>query len=107
LIKPLGSKLVPTGTGCGSPRRQALVTALKAPVCRRSGRSKRTLFQITFSQNRPIPPRITVFPLFFGSQAKPNCGAKFVFACLTLFPKPGNTVLMLGSGGKSLSVRPV
>ena len=42
---------------------QAVVKALKVPLGRRSGRSKKMLFQIEFSKNRPIPPRIEVLPV--------------------------------------------
>ncbi len=84
LITPVGETAVLTGTWPGCPARQALLTALNAPVRRRAGRSKRTLFQITFSKNNPTPPRITVLPFLFGSHANPNCGAKLEFGLIDL-----------------------
>src|SRR5713226_3479992 len=78
-----------------------------APVRSRNGPSKSTLFQTAFSQNKPMPPRIEVLPFFAGSQAKPSCGAKFEFGCLTALPNPGNKALSSGIAGYWLSVRPV
>ena len=47
-------------------------TCRNAPVCWRNGASNNTLFQREFSQNNPIPPRITILPEPPVSQAKPE-----------------------------------
>src|ERR1700685_1513500 len=62
----------------------------KAPVASRNGPSKSTLFQMAFSQNKPIPPRIEVLPFFIGSQAKPRFGPKFLLGWFTGLPSPGS-----------------
>src|ERR1700741_2887902 len=50
-----------------------------APVGSRGGPSNNTLFQMAFSENSPIPPRIPVFPFFLESKAKPIWGARLLF----------------------------
>src|SRR5580700_2935940 len=79
----------------------------KAPVGSRNGPSNSTLFQIAFSQNKPIPPRIAVLPFLAGSQAKPRSGPKFLFGWVTVLPSPGIRELSPGIAAYWLSVRPV
>jgi len=49
-----------------------------APVASRNGPSKSTLFQMAFSQNKPIPPRIAVLPSSSDPTQNPGPGQSFV-----------------------------
>ena len=84
-----GPFTVCNSTGCPGAE-QGPKNCRNAPVFSRGGPSKSTLFQIAFSKNRPIPPRIDVFPLLVGSQAKPTCGAKLYSAASPNCPIQGS-----------------
>src|ERR1700733_8561220 len=72
-----GLKGVGHGNAAATPPEQTSGVERKVPCFKRAGLSKRILFQMEFSKNKPAPPRTTVFPFPLASQAKPNCGAKF------------------------------
>ena len=59
----------------------------KAPVGSRNGPSNSTLFQIAFSQNKPIPPRIEVLPFWLDPTQNQPAG-KVRIRLVTGFAKP-------------------
>ena len=71
---PAAGVMVPpsTGTGFGPPLKQAFETALNAPDLKRSGRSNRTLFQITFSSEEAHAAENDGFVVLTRIRGKPN-----------------------------------